>query len=217
MPLDTINNPDLLSIAAGKINDNDSYLQAQILAAAAEAWEHEQAGPALVWTITHNLGTELLAYTIVDPTGEEIHPKKFEVIDENSVEITFSIAEYGKAVLVFGKPADRGPLSLHLLNRANHFGTQSQSTVTGLQSAIGLINTKLQQRAETYAASFTATDPWIVTHNFGTEDVIVQVYDAATPRVMIQPSAYSVELTSDDTITITFTGGPTSGRVVILG
>jgi len=53
----------------------------------------------------------------------------------------------------------------------------------------------------------------IANHNFGSEDIIVQVYDntGAVP-VMIQPS--TVQITDQDNATVTFTA-PTTGYIVI--
>lgn len=65
-----------------------------------------------------------------------------------------------------------------------------------------------------YAQTFTAATSWTVTHNLGTADVSVDVYDASSPRLAIIPD--SVAITDTNTVTITFNIAQ-AGRVVISG
>lgn len=65
-----------------------------------------------------------------------------------------------------------------------------------------------------FAATFASQSTWTVTHNIGTTDVLVIVYDANSPRRVIIPD--EIETTSTTVVTITF-NQLTSGRVVVMG
>lgn len=65
-----------------------------------------------------------------------------------------------------------------------------------------------------FASSFTAVTSGLFTHNLGTEDVIVQVYNRQTPRrSVIFPDEIVVE--NSNQVSILF-NRPQSGRVVII-
>lgn len=66
----------------------------------------------------------------------------------------------------------------------------------------------------TFAASFGAAVTWTATHNLGTTDVSVDVYDASSPRLAIIPDA--VAITDSNTVTVTFNVAQ-AGRIVITG
>lgn len=68
--------------------------------------------------------------------------------------------------------------------------------------------------ARCFAATFTSQSTWTVTHNIGTTDVIVIVYDAGSPRKVIIPD--EIETTSTSVVTITFNQA-ISGRAVVIG
>ena len=61
----------------------------------------------------------------------------------------------------------------------------------------------------------SATD-FTVTHSFGTRDVIVQVYEVASPYAQVWPD---VEMTSTSAVTVKFSSAPTTNqyRVVVTG
>lgn len=56
---------------------------------------------------------------------------------------------------------------------------------------------------------------FVITHNFGTRDVVVSVYDLATNEVVLP----DVEHTTEDAVTITFGDPPDTDayRVVVVG
>jgi hypothetical protein len=58
---------------------------------------------------------------------------------------------------------------------------------------------------------------YVVTHNLGTQDVVVQLYDNNKPNAFVQNA--EVQNTSPNTITIIFGTAPTANRytVVIIG
>jgi hypothetical protein len=64
-----------------------------------------------------------------------------------------------------------------------------------------------------FAASFSSISSGLFTHGLGTLDVIVQVYDAGSPRRAIMPDDIIVENTTQ--ISLIF-NTPQSGRVVIV-
>ena len=71
--------------------------------------------------------------------------------------------------------------------------------------AAGLLNTE-----STYAA--TITDTAIVTHNLGTKDVIVQLYDTSTNDTVFA----DVDRTANNTITVTFASTPSNSIRVLV-
>ena len=71
--------------------------------------------------------------------------------------------------------------------------------------------------ARKYAVALTGSaTSYTVTHNLNTRDVIVQVYETASPYAQVEAS---VEYTTADTATVYFNTAPTSGdyRVVVTG
>lgn len=65
-----------------------------------------------------------------------------------------------------------------------------------------------------FAQTFGAAVTWTATHNLGTADVTVDVYDASSPRQAIIPD--SVAITDTNTVTVTFNVAQ-AGRIVITG
>ena len=61
---------------------------------------HAQGAESTIWIITHNFNSENVWYHVKNPTGETIVPSGFEVIDRNSIKLTFSTAVLGTAVVV---------------------------------------------------------------------------------------------------------------------
>ena len=70
------------------------------------------------------------------------------------------------------------------------------------------------ESAQCYAETFAASLQWTISHNIGTEDVMVTVYDDDSPRSHLVPDR--IVITDSDTVTITFVS-PQGGRVVIIG
>lgn len=69
-----------------------------------------------------------------------------------------------------------------------------------------------------YAATFTSQTTVTVTgatHGYTSDHLIVEVWDASTPRHLITPSSVTVDQTTHDVV-VTF-GSPTSGQIVING
>jgi hypothetical protein len=60
---------------------------------------HNQAAPSTIWTVTHTLSTEDIASVLVKIGDFVVVPDTIEVIDSDTVEITFSSSVSGRAVL----------------------------------------------------------------------------------------------------------------------
>lgn len=67
--------------------------------------------------------------------------------------------------------------------------------------------------ASKFAASFSSISSGLFTHNLGTLDVIVQVYDDGSPRRAMMPD--DIVLENTNAISLIF-NSPQSGRVVIV-
>lgn len=71
---------------------------------------------ATTWVINHNLGSKYVVTTIYDENDKVIIPDNIHIINKNSCEITFDIAQAGKAVVNAG--GQTGNSSLRILNPA---------------------------------------------------------------------------------------------------
>lgn len=110
-----------------------------------------------------------------------------------------------------------------IVNELTDFnGTKVQGSVSVVGASgivvdiIGQIMTITPGNAlpRTFAQTFGAATSWTATHNLGTADVSVDVYDASTPRLAIIPD--SIAITDSNTVTVTF-NIPQAGRIVISG
>ena len=64
--------------------------------------EHVEAGPALTWTITHGLGTQLYTWAFFDSLvspEEAMFPNKLQTVDNDTIIATFNPAQQGRAVI----------------------------------------------------------------------------------------------------------------------
>ncbi len=75
---------------------------------------HTQGGSSNTWNISHNLGTKYNHVTVYNSSNEIIIPDIVKVIDKNTMQITFSSAITGKAVISSGGSDVSG--SFRLLN-----------------------------------------------------------------------------------------------------
>lgn len=66
-----------------------------------QAHQHTQENPATDWLITHGMGRDVIAdvSVLVDGNYEKILPKSIQVVDENTVKVSFSVPFKGKARL----------------------------------------------------------------------------------------------------------------------
>jgi hypothetical protein len=104
-----------------------------------------------------------------------------------------------------------GQHGAYYLARGNHTGTQTASTISDFSTAADA-----RVAAAGYVGSIgngTLTSiP--VTHNLGTRDVIVQVYQTASPYAQVYPD---IVATDTNTVTLNFATAPTASqyRVVV--
>lgn len=82
--------------------------------------------------------------------------------------------------------------------------------IVGQIMTITMGNSVVKGFAQTFGSAVT----WTATHNLGTADVKVDVYDAGSPRKAIIPD--DVAITDTNTVTVTFNVAQ-AGRVVITG
>jgi hypothetical protein len=66
----------------------------------ARGYEHAQTTPATVWTINHNFDTVRVVITIYDSAWFVVIPNSIQVVNTNTVEVTFHQAMAGSAMLV---------------------------------------------------------------------------------------------------------------------
>jgi hypothetical protein len=92
--------------------------------------------------------------------------------------------------------------------------TVIDSVTSSTEGHITAVNTKTvtlpSNSANTYAASISATGP--VTHNLGTKDVIVQLYDTVTSETVYA----DIVRTSTTVVTVTFGNAPTNAIRVLV-
>lgn len=63
---------------------------------------HMEPNPTLVWNINHNLKVGTPIVQIYDNDSKNVIPDAIEIVDENSVSITFSVPQSGRATVVTG-------------------------------------------------------------------------------------------------------------------
>lgn len=67
-------------------------------------YEHIEAAPLTTWTIVHGLNTRRVMTQIFETTGspegfDQIMPNNIRIVDTNTVEVTFGVAQAGRAYL----------------------------------------------------------------------------------------------------------------------
>jgi hypothetical protein len=83
-------------------------------------------------------------------------------------------------------------------------------------AAMGKVQGQLNAKPTKYSAAIAGTAvSEVITHNLGTRDVVVQLYNASTPWEQVE---CDVEATSTNTITLRFATAPSAGqyRVVVI-
>jgi hypothetical protein len=66
-----------------------------------KSYNYTQTPAASVWTITHNLNSLDCIAIVYDDAGHQIIPDSFNVIDANTVTVTFISNVAGRAIIVF--------------------------------------------------------------------------------------------------------------------
>jgi hypothetical protein len=65
-----------------------------------KGFAYEKPAGASVWTITHLQNTRNVQITVYDQEGAIIFPDRVSVVDSDNVQVTFSNAQAGRAVLI---------------------------------------------------------------------------------------------------------------------
>lgn len=87
-------------------------------------------------------------------------------------------------------------------------------TVTSPSANVILIDgVALSGTVSKFATSFSSTTSGLFSHNLGTEDVIVQIYNDQIPRRQILPDEIKIE--NSNQVSVLF-NTPQSGRIVIV-
>jgi len=66
-----------------------------------QKYTHTQSSGSVTWTVVHNLGTNDVIVQIFDaPQGNVVIPNNIDIVDTNTVSVTFTAAQTGKAVVI---------------------------------------------------------------------------------------------------------------------
>jgi len=84
---------------------NKAYVDTGISSITPETvgYKHTQTISLVTWTITHGLGTEFINVSVfvnISATWTQMIPTNVEIVDSNNVQLTFSTARSGRAVIV---------------------------------------------------------------------------------------------------------------------
>lgn len=72
-----------------------------VFSGGADGWLHVQSVASDTWTIPHNQGSDLVLVQIYTTAGELVVPDDVAIVDINTIEVTFSTAETGRAHIIF--------------------------------------------------------------------------------------------------------------------
>lgn len=61
--------------------------------------------PAIQWTISHNMGSSSITYTLWDTNNKAIFADSVEIVDDNTLIVDWGVAQAGKIVIAFGSTA----------------------------------------------------------------------------------------------------------------
>ena len=71
-----------------------------LAAGAVTKFTHTQVSITSPWVINHDLGTEDIIVMIWDASNEAIIPNTIEIVDIDNINVTFSPAQSGRAVII---------------------------------------------------------------------------------------------------------------------
>jgi len=136
------------------------------------------------YTASHNLESTELTVAVYDNNNNQVLPETIRILNDANVGLDFSEATTGKVVLTKGGHIVSGSL----ITQVNYY------VVT----------------ASTYEDTFTAATSHTASHNFGTKNVLVQVYDSSDN--VIVPS--NIKTNTINEVGIDFASTRT-GRVIV--
>jgi drug/metabolite transporter superfamily protein YnfA len=129
---------------------------------------------------THNFGTKNVIVSVYDSNDQVIIPASITTTNVNVVTVTFATATSGRVVVAKGGHIVSGSMAVDIVEETTVLDT------------------------------FTSSTSKAVTHNFGTKNVLVSVYDNTDKMIIPQ----EVVTTDVNTVTITLATA-TTGRVIV--
>lgn len=97
---------DITAIAeipgATTVQEALAYIGANLTSGSGDVigYEHTQLVAATVWSIVHNQDTLRAQVSIYDETMQVVYPDSIEIIDSNTIEVTFLSAQAGSAIVL---------------------------------------------------------------------------------------------------------------------
>jgi len=184
---------------------------------------------AITASINHNLDSFNVITQVFDSNNNVIVPSNIKVATKDRVDLTFASSRSGKVVIakaghiVSGSTINATTASYVLGSNVDGtvanattasyvLGSNVDGTVANATTASFALTASYAENAGggNVTGSFTNVTSSIVTHNFGTKAVIVQVYD--TNDYVINPS--SIRANTVNQVTVTFST-PESGIIVV--
>ena len=130
--------------------------------------------------VTHNFGTKNVIVSVYDSNDQVIIPASITTTNVNVVTVTFATATSGRVVVAKGGHIVSGSIPVEIVEETTVLDT------------------------------FTSSTSKAVTHNFGTKNVLVSVYDNTDKMIIPQ----EIVTTDVNTVTITLATA-TTGRVIV--
>jgi hypothetical protein len=65
-----------------------------------KTWEHMQPVASTLWTIVHNQNSLRPTVTIYDMDNSQIYPNEVQIVDANTITVSFNTADSGRAVIL---------------------------------------------------------------------------------------------------------------------
>jgi len=165
----------------------------------------------------HNFGTKNVFVQVFEDDDTLLIPFSVTTTTVNQVDIVFGDTLSGRVVI--GKAGHIISGSLSNAISSSYATTASYIQASGVDGTVANATTASFAVTASYAenagggnvtGSFTNVTSSVVTHNFGTKAVIVQVYD--TNDFVMNPS--SIQANTENQVTVTFST-PESGIIVV--
>jgi len=162
-------------------------------------------------SINHYLDSFNVITQVFDSNNNVIVPSNIKVATKDRVDLTFASSRSGKVVIAKAGHIVSGS-TINATTASYVLGSNVDGTVANATTASFALTASYAENAGggNVTGSFTNVTSSIVTHNFGTKAVIVQVYD--TNDYVINPS--SIRANTVNQVTVTFST-PESGIIVV--
>lgn len=194
-------NTDTLQSIAADTSNNDRFITTVASASGAQTgFSHS--------TLKYNPSTETLKVTnlIISGTSTTVNTEEINLAD-NIIRLNSNYSGSTPSENA-GIEVERGTLDNVQLNW-DESDDDWEFTAYNHASTPALTTYKIPR---THKATVGGTAPWVVDHNLGTRDVIVQLYDTSTYETVYA----DVVRTSTNRITLTFASAPAAGDVTVL-